>query len=465
MDQVAPRRMRLGLSVANLGYHYAAWRHPQVPEKGDHDINHFIRCATIAERGCLDFLFFADLAAVRNLDDPRIRRDMEQSHLKMEPSLLCAALAAVTEHVGLVPTVSTSFHQPYNFARRMASIDHISEGRLGWNMVTSTSLDEARNFSQERPLDSETRHARAREFVEVVTGLWDSWDDDAFVRNKESGIYFDRDKFHVLDHQGSHFKVRGPLDTARPPQGSLPIITAGTSANSQEMAAELADMVYSAQPTLAMAQAYYASVKGRLPRYGRPPESLKIMVGIMPVVGRTQEEAQAIFDDLQGRLDPQVSHGMLLINHFPDLSGLPLDAPVPPVDMAEIHGTPGRDAEFTTSLMERARREGMTVRQLFAAVSAGFWHLGVIGTPQTIADTMEQWFASGAADGFIIQPPYLPGSADDFVDLVIPELQRRGLFRTEYEGRTLRENLGLSPVPSRYAGSTLAAPALGESLA
>jgi alkanesulfonate monooxygenase len=369
----------------------------------------------------------------------------------------------VTEHVGLVPTVSTSFHQPYNFARRMASIDHISEGRLGWNMVTSTSLDEARNFSQERPLDSETRHARAREFVQVVTGLWDSWDDDAFVRDKASGVYFDRNKFHVLDHQGPHFKVRGPLDTARPPQGALPIITAGTSANSQDMAAELADMVYSAQPTLAMAQAYYASVKGRLPRHGRPPESLKIMVGIMPVVGRTQEEAQAVFDDLQSRLDPRVSHGMLLINHFPDLNGLPLDAPVPPVDMAEIHGTPGRDAEFTTSLMERARREGMTIRQLFAAVSAGFWHLGVIGTPQTIADTMEEWFTSGAADGFIIQPPYLPGSADDFVELVVPELQRRGLFRTEYEGRTLRENLGLPPVPSRYADRTLAAPALGES--
>jgi FMN-dependent oxidoreductase (nitrilotriacetate monooxygenase family) len=445
--------MRLALSIANLGYHYAAWRHPDVPAHGDHDLGHFIRCAEIAERGKLDFLFFADVAAVRNLDDPRIRRDMEQSHLKHEPTLLCSALAAVTARVGLVPTVSTSFHQPYNMARRLASIDHISNGRMGWNMVTSTNLDEARNFSRDKSLGSDARHARAREFASVVSGLWDSWDEDAFLRDQASGVYFDRRKYHVLDHAGEHFKVRGPLDTARPPQGALPMITAGTSDHSQELAAELADMVYSAQPTLAMAQKYYDAVKRRLPAHGRDAGDLLVMSGIMPVIGRTQEEAQANFDRLQDLLDPRVAHGILLINHFPDLSSYGLDDAVPDVPMTEHHGTPGRDAEFTLSLMARARREGMSIRQLFATVSAGFWHLGVIGTPDRIADTMEQWFREGAADGFIVQPPYLPGAAADFVDLVVPELQRRGLFRREYEGMTLRENLGLRPAPSRYAAS------------
>jgi alkanesulfonate monooxygenase len=446
--------MRLALSVAILGYHYAAWRLPEVPADGDHDLAHFIRCAEIAERGKLDFLFFADVAAVRNMDDPRIRRDLEQSHVKLEPTLLCAALAAVTRHVGLMPTISTSFHHPYNIARRIASIDHISGGRMGWNLVTSTSPDEAKNFGQETPLTSEQRHTRAREFLSVVRGLCDSWEDDAFLRDKASGLYVDRSKYHVLDHAGEYFRVRGPLDTARPPQGSLPLITAGHSENSQDLAAEVADLVYAAQPTLELAQTYYASLKARLPAYGRRPDDLLVMTGIMPFVGRTQAEAQEKFDRVQNLLDPRVAHGMLIINHFPDLSAWPLDAPVPELAISETHNTAGRPPEFTLRMMARAKREGMTIRQLFAAVSAGFWHLGVIGTPTAIADTMEHWFRNGAADGFIIQPPYLPGSAEDFVDLVVPELQRRGLFRTDYEGRTLRENLGLPPAPSRFKAPT-----------
>ena len=445
------RQMRLGLSIANMGYHYAAWRLPEMQADADHDIGHFIRCAQIAERGKMDFLFFADIAAVRNTDEPRIRRDMEQSHVKLEPSLLCAALAAVTAHVGLVPTLSTSYHQPYNLARRLASIDHISQGRMGWNLVTSTNPDEAANFNQDRPLDSAARHARAREFLDVVRGLCDSWDDDAFMRDKATGQYFDRSKFHVLDYQGDYFRVRGPLDTARPPQGQVPIITAGSSANSQDLAAEVADMVYSAHPTLPMAQEYYAAVKQRLPGYGRSADSLLVMTGIMPIIGATMAEAQAKFDRLQDLLDPRVGHGMLLINHFPDLSAYGLDDKVPPVSMNAVHTTPSRDPGTTMLFMERARAEGMTIRQLFAAISAGFWHLGVIGTPVDVADTMQTWFENGAADGFIIQPPYLPQSADDFVTMVVPELQRRGLFRTAYEGATLRENLGLPAIPSRYA--------------
>ncbi|MBE9604541.1 LLM class flavin-dependent oxidoreductase [Acetobacteraceae bacterium H6797] len=450
------RKMRLGLSIANQGYHYAAWRLPESPADNGLSLAHHLECAQIAEAGKMDFLFFADQAAVRNTDDPRIRRDMEQGHLKLEPTILCSALAAVTEHVGFVMTASTSYLEPYSLARRLASIDHISNGRAAWNLVTSTSVDEAKNFGRQGPESSQKRHERAAEFLDVMRGLWDSWDDDAFMRDKASGQYFDRSKFHFLDHAGENFKVRGPLDTARPPQGWLPLVTAGTSPNSQDFAAEHADLLYSAQPTLPLAQEYYASVKKRLAAAGRAPDALRVMTGMMPIVGRTEEEAKAKFQRAQDLLDPKVAHGMLIINHFPDLSHLPLDAPVPDLSMTDHHNTPGRDASFTLTMMERARREKMTIRDLFAAVSAGFWHLGVIGTPQKVADTMEQWFTEGAADGFIIQPPWLPGSARDFVELVIPELQRRGLFRTEYEGRTLRENLGLPWVPSRYATSTAA---------
>lgn len=446
------RQMRLGLSIGNLGYHYAAWRLPDVPANGNHDLSHYLRCAEIAERGLMDFLFFADQAVVRDLDNPRIRRDLEQSHLKLEPTMICAALAAATERIGFMPTISTSFHQPYNLARRIASIDHISNGRIGWNLVTSTHPEEAENFNHAAPLDSETRHARAREFLEVVRGLCDSWDDDAFMRDKVSGQYFDRNKFHVLNHQGAHFRVQGPLDTARPPQGQLPIITAGASDNAQDLAAEIGDLVYSAHPALDLAQQYYASLKARLPKFGRPPEALRVMAGIMPIVGRTEAEAQAEFDRLQSLLDPRVGRGMLLINQFPDLSAYGMDDVLPPLALKpQSHVTASRSNEVAERMMARALAERMTLRQLLAAVSAGYWHLGVTGTGAMVADTMQQWFEEGACDGFIVQPPYLPGGAERFVDLVIPELQRRGLFRTEYAGWTLRENLGLPAVPSRYA--------------
>ncbi len=442
----APRRMRLGLSLASVGYHYAAWRHPRVPAGGDMDFDHVARCARIGEAGKLDFVFFADVAAVRNLDDPRIAREREQGHVKLEPLTLLAALAAVTSRIGLVATASTSFQHPFHLARRLASIDHLSEGRAGWNLVTSTSPDEARNYGQAEAEDSATRHAKARECLAVVQGLFDSWEHDAFPRDRASGVYMDRSKMHRLNHAGAFFKVRGPSDVARPPQGALPIITAGASDNAQDLAAEVADVVYGGQPSLEGARAYYASVKARLPRYGRSADSLCMMPGIMPVIGRTQGEADDLFGSLHDLLDPLVGCGMLAINHFPDLRGHDLDAPLPPVAMARDHETAGREPALTLALMERAQREKLTLRQVFDVISRGFWHFGTVGTPASVADTMEEWFTTGAADGFMVQPPFLPGGAEDFVTLVVPELQRRGLFRTEYDGRTLRENLGL---PSR----------------
>ena len=376
---------------------------------------------------------------------------MEQSVLKLEPSLLCAALAAATTHIGLMPTLSTTFQAPYNLARRLASIDHISGGRMGWNLVTSTHPEEAANFNQDKPLSSEARHARAREFLQVVQGLWDSWDDDAFMRDKATGQYFDRDKFHFLDHQGEYFKVRGPLDTARPPQGQLPIITAGASANSQDLAAECADLVYSAFAHFDMAKEYYTSVKAAdaeiRPQTGRPARH----DGIMPIVAPTRAEAQAKFDQLQELLDPRCRQRHAADQPVPGFLRLRAGRQGPAGQGQGRLPHPGprprrhRPADGTRAA--RGHDHTPTLRRRLRRVLAS----GRDRSPTDVADTMQKWFEEGAADGFNIQPPYLPDSAEDFVNLVVPELQRRGLFRTEYEGTTLRENLGLPTVPSRYA--------------
>jgi FMN-dependent oxidoreductase (nitrilotriacetate monooxygenase family) len=445
------RQMKLALSVASVGYHYTAWRLPEVSSVGAMDLQHHIRAAQIAERGKMDFLFLADWASLLNLDDPRIARDHEHAQLKMDPTLVVSALAAVTARVGLVPTASTTYHHPYNFARRMATIDHISGGRLGWNMVTGFNPEEAYNFSYDAPLSSDKRHARATEFVEVMHRLFDSWDDDALLRDKETGIYFDRDKVHMLDHDGVYFRVRGPLDVERPPQGRIPIVTAGVSDNAMELAARFADISYGGQPNIEAARTYYSTVKGKMAKYGRSPDQMLMMPGLQCYLGRSQSEAEDKFARIQRLLEPQVGIGHLILNHFPDLTGLPLDEPVPDLSMTHdmMEGRiSGREPELTLALIRRAKEERLTLRQLFDVAMCGFWSLGVIGTPMKIADTMEEWFTTGAADGFNIQPPYMPDGAEDFVNLVIPELQRRGLFRTEYEGTTLRENLGLSPVPA-----------------
>jgi alkanesulfonate monooxygenase len=436
--------MSLGLSIANLGYHYAAWRHPDVPADGNMDFQHFVRCARLAERGRFDLIFLADSSAVRDLDNLAIARDMEHQLVKHEPIALLAALSTVTSRVGLVPTASTTYNDPYTLTRTLATLDILSEGRTGWNMVTSFSIDEARNFGLCDTIDSVSRHARAAEFAEVMLALFDSWEADAVPRDKASGIYYDRDKMHVPNHVGTHFKVRGPLDVPRPPQGHIPIFTAGGSDQAQELAARIADGLYAGQPDIERARAYYASVKGRLAKYGRSHDDLKIMPGIMPFVGRTLQEAKDKFDMMQSLVEPRLGLGLLVVNSFPDYTGYDIDGPVPDLPLPG-----GRNSEFTTVMVQRARTESWTIRQLYELVSGGFWHLGVVGTPVMIADLMEEWFTTGAADGFNIQPPCIPVSAEDFVELVTPELQRRGLFRTEYETTTLRGHLGLRPAVNR----------------
>jgi FMN-dependent oxidoreductase (nitrilotriacetate monooxygenase family) len=444
------RKMRLGLSIRGHGYHPAAWRHPDVPADGTLDVEHYVRNTKIAEHGKLDMIFFADGAGIRQGDNPRgalarTGRDM----VEMEPMTLLPALAMVTEHVGLVTTASTTYNEPYNLARKFATLDLISRGRAGWNVVASWSEHEAQNFGLETTLDYDTRYARSAEFVEVVKGLWDSWEDGALLFDKATGQYFDATKMHVLNHQGRFFKVRGPLNVAGMPQGHPVIVQAGASEQGRELGAATAEVIYAIHNSLDSAKRYYADVKTRMSKYGRAPDDLKIMPAFCPVVGRTRAEARAQYDQLQAMIDPLAGLGSLY-SSFGDLSGYPLDGPVPD----DALGTQ-EHRSVSAQLVEWVRREKPTIRELYSR--SGLTGSARIGTPADIADGMQEWFEAAACDGFNITPATLPGGGEDFVEMVVPELQRRGLFRTEYEGRTLRENLGLRPVVNRYSPNRRAA--------
>ena len=444
------RKMRLGLSIRGHGYHPAAWRHPDVPADGTLHVEHYVLSAQAVERGKLDMVFFADGAGIRQADMPpgslaRTGRDM----VELEPMTLLPALAMVTRHVGLVTTASTTYNEPYNLARKFATLDLISKGRAGWNVVASWSELEARNFGLETTLDYDTRYARSAEFVEVVRGLWDSWDDGALLFDKAGGRYFDEAKMHVLDHQGRFFKVRGPLNVAGMPQRHPVIVQAGASEQGRELGAATAEVIYAISNSLEGARAYYADVKGRMAKYGREPDDLKIMPALCPVVGATRAEAQAKYDELQALWDPMAGLGSLY-DTFGDLSGYPLDGALPEGALGS-----GEMRSLSAQLVERMKREKPTIRELY--LRAGITGSARIGTPTDIADIMQEWFEASACDGFNITPATLPGGGEDFVVMVVPELQRRGLFRTEYEGRTLRENLGLRPVMSRYSRNRKAA--------
>jgi FMN-dependent oxidoreductase (nitrilotriacetate monooxygenase family) len=436
-------RIALGLSMRQLGYHAGGWRHPDVPAGGAMDIDYFVNVARTAEHGLFDMVFLADGVALRQRDEPAGSLCRSNQNVELEPLTLLSAVAMMTRHIGLVATASTTYNEPYHIARKFASLDHISHGRAGWNVVTSWSEAEAKNFSRERHLEYDVRYDRAAEFVEVVKGLWDSWDADAFVHDKASGLFYDPAKMHTLGHKGRHFSVQGPLTVARTPQGHPVIVQAGASEQGQEIAAASADIVFVAQTELKGAQDYYASVKSRLAKYRRSADHLKIMPGLLPIVGRTAAEAHAKHQQLQDLIHPLVGLAHVY-GPMGDLSGYPIDGPVPdPID-PEMRSR-------ANVLLELARRENMTIRQLYLAASSGRGHRSVIGTPAQIVDSIEEWVGGRAADGFNIIPTHLPGGIEDFVELVVPELQRRGLFRTEYEGRTLRENLGLPQPVSRYA--------------
>jgi FMN-dependent oxidoreductase (nitrilotriacetate monooxygenase family) len=349
----------------------------------------------------------------------------------------------MTEHLGLIATASTTFEPPYLIARRFASLDHISGGRAGWNLVTTSNPDAALNFGLTEHMEHGERYRRAREFFDVVTGLWDSWAEDAFVRDVEGGIYFDPERLHVLDHKGEFLSVRGPLNIARPVQGWPVIVQAGASDAGRQLAAETAEMIFASGGRLADAQAYYADVKGRAARFGRDPDHVKILPGCLVVVGDTVEEAKKKRALLDSLVHPDSGIASLSIALGCDASNFELDAPLP--DIPETNASKsGRER-----VIARARRDNLTVREL-ARMAGSYGGLSMVGTPQTIAAEMEEWLYAGGCDGFNIMFPSVPGGLDDFVDRVVPELQRRGLFRREYEGRTLRENLGLPRPENRF---------------
>ena len=443
----APRRpgqLSLGAFLMETGHHIAAWRHPDTHAAGGLDFAHYAELAQTAERAKFDAIFFADSVSVRDTHVPSLSRTARADHF--EPITLLSALSVVTKHIGLIATVSTSFNEPYNVARKFASLDYLSGGRSGWNLVTSSTETEAHNFSLDKHLDHAVRYERAKEFYDVVSGLWDSWEDDAFIRDKASGIYFDPGRLHTLDYRGKHFKVRGPLNVARSPQGWPVVVQAGASEAGRELAAQTAEVIFVAHQTLDEAKQFYRDVKGRLARYGRRPEHLKIMPGIFPVIGRTQEEAQEKFDALQALIHPSV--GLQLLSNMSgglDLSQYPVDGPVP--ELPETNGGKSRQR----LLLDLARRDNLTIRDLYLRIAGARGHQQVIGTPQSIADQLQQWYEEEGADGFNIMSPWLPGGLNEFVQSVVPELQRRGLFRTEYTGRTLREHLGLPRPANRFA--------------
>lgn len=437
-------QLKLGAFLLFTGHHVAAWRHPDA--QADNDFKDFVKLAKLAEAAKFDAIFFADGVGVR-LDDPdAASRKAHNGTYPFEPITLLSALAAVTDHIGLIATASTSFSDPYNLARQFASLDRLSDGRAGWNLVTSSDPGAALNFGHETHILHADRYERAQEFADVVLGLWDSWEDDAFVRDRASGRYFDRDKLHILHHRGKHFKVRGPLNIPRSPQGHPVVVQAGASEAGKELAARTAEAIFAAQITLEEAVTYYADVKGRLAKYGRSPDDLKILPGVHPVVGRTQSEAEEKFAALQELIQPEVGLNLLAgLSGGVDLSQYPLDGPLP--DLPETNGGKSRQA----LLLDLARREGLTIRQLYLRIAGARGHWQLVGTPEHIADQLEERFENYGADGFNLMSPINPGGLTDFIELVVPELRRRGLFRTEYEGRTLRENLGLKRPVHRQA--------------
>ena len=422
------RQMHLAVFWLGTGNHSAGWR-----MEGAADSN----CswpiveagARIAERGKFDLFFISDSLGSGPNDHPSFQT-------RLEPTTTIAALSLATRQVGLGATVSTSFSEPFTVARTFQSLQHLSQGRVAWNVVTSSSDLAARNFNMERHFEHDKRYEIASEFVDVVRGLWDTWDDGAVVKCKQTGVYVDPAKVRTLDHKGHYFQVRGPLNIERSVHGHPLIIQAGGSEPGQELSARTADIVFSVTngDTVA-AKAAYDGLKARLPKYGRGPADMAILPGVMPIIGRTDAEAKAQLDRLQGWLTPP--NALALVSHRigHDISAYPLDGPIPELPQTN------NSLSFARTLFDLARREKMTLRDLYNITAAARGHWVICGTPKRIADTLEEWFAAGMADGFMILPAYFPGAFDDFVDLVVPELQRRGLFRTQYEGSTLRDHL------------------------
>jgi alkanesulfonate monooxygenase len=433
--------LRLGAFMRPVSLHTGAWRYPGAFPDANFNFAHLKRFIQTLERGKFDAFFMADHLAVLNMPVEALKRS--HTVTSFEPFTLLSALAGATERIGLVATASTTFDEPYHVARRFASLDHISGGRAGWNVVTTSNPDAALNFGLTEHVEHDDRYVRAREFFDVVTGLWDSFADDAFIRDPERGIYFDPERMHVLNHKGPHLSVRGPLNIARPIQGWPVIVQAGASEAGRQLAAETAEAVFAAQSTLESGRRFYADVKGRMKKLGRNPDHMKILPGAFVIVGDTVDEARAKRAKLDSLVHYESAIASLSIALGHDASRFDPDGPLPDVPQTN------QSQSSRERVIDLAKRENLTVRQL-AQRLGGYSGLAFVGTPTSIADAMEEWLETEACDGFNVMFPYLPQGIDDFVDRVVPELQRRGIFRRDYEGVTLRDHLGLPRPENRF---------------
>ncbi|ONG53788.1 nitrilotriacetate monooxygenase [Pseudoroseomonas deserti] len=435
------RKMHLNLFIQGIGHHEAAWRHPGTDPADMMDIGYYQRLAQQAEAAKLDAIFIADALAINH--------HVEHGPFNnfFEPFTLLAAVAAVTTKIGVIGTASTTYHEPYDLARKFASLDRVSRGRAGWNIVTSGNEMAAQNFGHDQHMQHAQRYARATEFVEVTRALWDSWEDDALLADRAGGRFVDGRKLHPIHHEGTFFKVRGPLDFPRPPQGHPVLVQAGSSTDGREFAARFAEAIYTAQNNLADAQDFYGDVKARMRAHGRRPDQLCILPGLAAVVGATRQEARDKAAELNEYIVPQYGLHQLSNNLGLDLFTYPLDGPLPELPPIEaINGGKSRYQVF----VDLARRDNLTIRQLIHAIAFGRGHDTFAGTAIDIADHMQEWFEGGACDGFNLLPPNLPGDMGVFAATVLPELRRRGLFREDYGGSTLRDHFGLDRPVNRF---------------
>jgi FMN-dependent oxidoreductase (nitrilotriacetate monooxygenase family) len=430
--------MRLGVFVQTPGHHVGGWRHPDAVVDGWPNLQLMKQIAATAERGKFDMFFLGDGFATGYSEHP-------STIGKFEPLTLLSALAMGTSRLGLAATASATYAEPYHVARSFASLDHISGGRAAWNVVTTAYAKSGAVFGRSHPPHAE-RYAMAEEFVEACRLLWDSWEDDAFVADKRTGLFVRPGSLRVPDFKGSYFAVEGGLNVPRPPQGHPVLIQAGSSGPGRALAAKVADVVFTAQNDLAEAQAFYRGLKAQVADTGRRADGVLIMPGVFPVIGRTEREAEAIFAELNANIDAAQAFTVLSERLGADMSAYPLDGPVPA--LPETEHLKSRAA----LLLQMARREGLSLRRLFYRVAAARGHLLLVGSPAQIAGVLEDWFVSSAADGFNVMPPFFPGQFEAFVELVVPLLQERGLFRADYSGMTLRDHLGLDR-PGRFASN------------
>ena len=443
---MAKRQIKLGAFIPTTSQHVAGWRHPESRPQDHLNIDYAIELVQTAERGLFDAYFLADGLSVRWSSAVEGEKGLGDKGVGFEPVTLFAALSTVTKHIGFIATASTTYEDPYILARKFASLDHISKGRAAWNVVTTASADTAKNFNLQQHPEPKERYERADEFIELSHKLWDSWEDDTFHYNKETGQFFDARKQHQPEHHGKYYHVEGALNVSRPPQGYPVIVQAGQSEDGRELAGKYAEVIFTAQQNLTDAQAFYRDVKNRVLKYGRHADDLKIMPGVSIFVAKTEQEAQEKYDFLNSLIHPEV--GLSLLSALAggiNLSKFDLDAPFPKIEDTDINFSSRQQM-----MIDIARKHNFSIRQLYQYIASARGHWTLIGTPEQVVDQLQEWFENEAADGFNVLPPTTPAGLNDFVDLIVPELQRRGLFRTAYEGSTLRENLGLKRPENLY---------------